>query len=71
MSIQKKELSGRQARQPPIEGGGIGDDLDRPLLERNKDTWCAQPRSVDQALQSEDCFARAGAAYEQSRAMAR
>src|ERR1700694_2365579 len=72
MGIQKEELLLRQARQPPIEGGAIGDDLTRAFLERDKNARGSLPaHGVDEALQSEDGFARTRSADEQARAVAR
>jgi len=72
VGIQEEQLLLRQARQPPIEGGAVGDDLAGAFLERDKNAGRALPAcGVNQALQGEDGFARARAADEQARAVAR
>jgi len=72
VGVEEEQFLLRQARQPPIEGGAIGDDLAGAFLERDKDSGRALPAcGVDEALQGEDGFARARAADEQARAVAR
>jgi hypothetical protein len=54
MGIQKVEPLLRQAREPPIEGGAIGDDLAGAFLERDKNPRRPLPaRGVDDALEGE------------------
>src|SRR4030081_2120899 len=72
MGVQEEQLLLRQARQSPVEGGAVGDDLARAFLEGDEDAGRALPaRGVGKALQGEDGLARAGAADEQARAVAR
>jgi hypothetical protein len=72
MGVQEEQLLLRQARQPPVEGGAIGDDLARAFFERDKDAGRSLPaHRVDEALQGEHSLARTRAADEQARAVPR
>ena len=53
VGVQEEQLLCREACQPPVEGGAIGDDLAGAFLERDENAGRALPaRGVDETLQA-------------------
>lgn len=72
MRVHEKQLLCRQACQPPTERGAVVDELARAFLESDEYSGRSLPmHRIHQALQREHGLARAGAADDQARAVAR